>query len=335
MSLASNRMKLSALILVGVVLVGAGFFTSCRETERQTNTITVLAGLHSFSFSVNSIDLSRVTITLQWLAISSSPAGERPSIVYFIPGMERDFFGTSFYFPFAWFNSSAWKLLETNNKTYWKWQVVNTLVNLPWSQKPANLSFLPIIIYPFEIFVLDIYMGSSQSVALSSPPPFVSYAGPREMIIEDRPSARLQNPYLSVKSQMDSLRLETLPIDFVSRLKQQGLAPSYFYHVRIEISHRSEVKLLACLGLLVLGVQFAVLVRSIQIRGSISNSNFLQICLGFLLFLPIFLFTFRTGIAPPWVTNLDLLGLLSMLLWAAALVNRLWKYSGMTTTCDS
>jgi hypothetical protein len=175
-------------------------------------------------------------------------------------------------------------------------------------------------------------MGSSEYFAPSSPPPSVWYAGPKELTIENLP---VETPYFSVASQMESLERHSLPKDFQNRLEQLNMTPPNFYHVRLEISHRPEVRWLALLGILVMFIQPVILWRLVKNRKFVGNSNYLQMCLGFLLFLPILILTFRTTIAPSWITILDLLDVFFVLVWAIVLVARVNSYSRMCSVDDS
>jgi hypothetical protein len=331
------------LLVAGSSIAGFAIITSYRSSSGE-----YAYGPYAFSITVNSLDVDKTTVTLTWSATLYSPSDDKPFVVYFIPGILDS--GQSF--PFAWFNSSAWRLADTDHMRFWKWQVVNVVTNLPWSERlitipctqpfglraPLSISLTPVACYPCETFLLNIYMGSTHSFTSSSPPPFVWYAGPREVTIEEQQSRGVENQYLSVDRITESIDSKSLPTDFASRLGQLNIAPSslYFYHITVEINHRAEVRTLALLGIaFVVILQPIVVWRFNKVRESIGNSNYLQVCVGFLLFLPLLLFSFRTSVAPAWITNLDVAILISMFIWAGMLLRRLWRYSNHCETKDS
>jgi len=326
------KKELAIILILSILMLSAGELID--STYQGVGQMESSYGPYSFSFAVNSIDLSQIAITLQWVCTFSSPETEKPTVAYFIPGTEFGLSYARYSYPLVWFDSSAWRLIDTDNRTFWAWRVTNVLHNLPWSQKvPLNFSYSPVAFYPWEILVLDVYIGTSQSLAGSSPPQDVHYAGPRDLVIEDQLTERLQDPYLSISSQFDSLSVASLPTDFAYRLGGSRFQPSYYYHVSISINHRAEVRMVALLGIIfAIVVQPILLWRIIRIRNSMGNSNYLQTCLGFLLFLPILLFTFRTSIAPSWITNFDLFLLLDIFAWAVLLLDRLGREKYQTYT---
>lgn len=311
------------LIIFLLMLSGGQLLDSMYQRAGQESSY----GPYSFSFVVNSIDLSAASITLQWVDTLQSATAEKPAVAYFIPGSEFGVPSGGQSYPLIWFDSSAWRLSDTNNRTTWRWQVTNVLYNLPWSQDvPLNFSYSPVVFYPYDVLVLDLFIGTTQPMAGSSPPQGVNYAGPRELVITDHLTGGLQDPYLSITSHFDSINAASLPADFVYRLGQLQFQPSYYYHLRILLDHRPEVRLVALLGIsFAIVIQPILLWRIIKMRKLMDNGNYLQTCLGFLLFLPILLFTFRTTIAPRWITNLDLFLLVDIFAWTVLLLDRVGK----------
>jgi hypothetical protein len=297
------------------------------------------SGPFSVSFAVNSINVEQVGISFRWVTTSYAINEEKPTVAYFIPGTT---WGLSYWqesFPFVWFNSSSWRLVDTDNQRFWRWEVTNIIYNLPWSQEvPLNFQYSPIVFYPWDMLVLDVYIGSTQAMSDSSPPKDLYYAGPVGLVVTDQPKSAFQGPFISITSKFDhDLSPNSVPTDFSYRLGQLGFHPSFYYHLRILVSHPFEVRLLALLGLVFAAVVQPLLVwRVIRLRKFMANSNYLQTCLGFLLFLPILLFTFRTSVAPPWITNLDLFLLLDVFAWAVLLLDRLTNgaYQTIATSAD-
>ena len=277
----------------------------------------------SFSFSVNALDVNRITIMLRWVVTLSSPDAERPYVVYYLPGTEESFAGKGWYWTVGLFDRSAWQLVDTSDNAYWKWEVVN-VVNVPWTMKlPLNHSLFQTIAYPIGLFVIDLYMGSNQEFLI--PTTLTQFFAGKSVTIQDQ-IGTLESSSMSVSSHMDFIGSESLPADFSSRLQQLRLTPEYFYHVHIEVSYRAGTIWLAAGVLFVLIAQCVLFCCFLRSRKSIGNSNYVQLCLGFLLFLPLLLFSFRTSIAPPWTTNIDILIFAFMVLWAVMLIHRLGNY---------
>jgi hypothetical protein len=84
--------------------------------------------------------------------------------------------------------------------------------------------------------------------------------------------------------------------------------------MHIEVFHSAEVRTLVIGIEAIMLIQPALLRRLYLKRKRVGNSNYLQICLGFLLFVPILLLGFRS-IAPSWITNVEIVGSVLVFVW--------------------
>jgi len=290
----------------------------------------------ALSFLVNSVDADRVIISLKWDITMPSANLTKPKAMIVVPTAVEaawGFFSANYSESdtFVFITPTTWQLVETGNRTPWQWQVINKLV-LPWSEKlPCNNNLSPTVFYPFDDNVVDLYIGSNYKVDVSNSQAQYGLVG------NELPNA-VQNPYMTAWSEVHDLSSSTEEVPTLGILVWtlfMGLVGYYVYHVRIHVAHRLEVKALA-LGILgILCAQPIILFRAFKARKDVGNSNYIQLCLGFLLFLPFLLFTFRSSTAPPWITNIDLLSLSFVFLWAIMLIHRLWRYSDYTGAEDS
>jgi hypothetical protein len=248
------------------------------------------------SLFVDEFNADSVTMTITWGVILHSQETARPSILYIAPGDSA--------FRFIPPNDSAWRLVGTDNIASWRWEIAQQ-VTLAWSEKvPWNNRMASLILYPCDSLVLDIFVVSE----------FGSL----------RFETKVRNPYFDVEANVT----ERLPDWLLAMYPAFGKTPTQkYYDIRILVYHRIEVKLIA---LALLGFNFMLqpmlVCGLLKARKRMSNSNYLQVCLGFLLFLPFLLFSFRTSIAPSWLTNLDGAILSFMFVWASLLIHRLWHY---------
>ena len=221
------------------------------------------------SIEVISVTNESVSISMLFVAeLSTGNPNLRPSMFYYF-GNQSGAYVIGNYDP-------RWRLLETNNITIWRWSLSEShTVKWTAGQSLAGLSF------PFEILSLDLFLVSNSTSANFS--------------------VFSRVPNFDVQSRPKEIGYDELPF------KDQSFERfSHYYKIEITAYHNTEYKWLVLIlysSLAFVGVVALVLWRR---RGVTPTQDSNQIWLGLLLFLPIFFLTFRSSLAPPWVTNLDI-----------------------------
>jgi hypothetical protein len=247
--------------------------------------------LRASSIEVISVAKNSVSINIHFVAeLATGNPDLRPSMFYYFEGQESAYVVGNY--------DPGWRLLETNSKSIWRWALSKTHT-VPWTtdQSLAGLSF------PFERPELVLFLVSNSTPVNFSPLSTVAN--------------------LDVQVITTSIGYDTLPF-------KTDAFQSFEHYYRIEITayHNTEyIALVLCLdiGLISIAGVACVLWRR---RKTTPTQDSNQIWLGLLLFLPIFFLTFRSSLAPPWVTNLDIAITVLIIIFAIALALQLNRQKG-------
>jgi len=225
--------------------------------------------LRASSIEVISVAKNSVSINIHFVAeLATGNPDLRPSMFYYFEGQEGAYVIGNY--------DPGWRLLETNNKTIWRWALSKThIVSWTADQSFSDLSF------PFERPGLVLFLVSNSTPVNFSP--------------------------LSTVANFD-VQVTTTSIGYDSLPFKTDAFQSFEHYYRIEITayHNTEYIVLVLfldIGLISVAGVACVLWRRREVT-STQDSN--QIWLGLLLFSPIFFLTFRSSLAPPWITNLDI-----------------------------
>jgi len=169
-----------------------------------------------------------------------------------------------------------WTLIGTNNVTLWSWKLEKTL-NLQYNMSESSL------FYPYEAFEVGFYLVSDTDRYFTvSTVPYYEAAPPnRTEVNEDQLPSNFQFGDLS----------ENLKID-------------------LSISPDGVANFIAIMIYIVYGILLLLLLLLYKKRKRITFSDSSHIASSIFMFLPILIFTFRTSIAPIYLTPVDSIGFL-------------------------
>lgn len=282
-------MQATRLILLTLVIVYA---SSCCPRAYASNGIGSLSDSQA---EVVFFDQKSVTISLEFRAnLQSNKRIDLPTILYFFEG-DLGFYGVDDRDP-------DWKLLTTNNATSWIWSLHKQHVHL-WTATPPLWAGLW---YPCETFTLRLWIATN-SPAFNLTARFSGYGyelGRRILPVTDT---------------------EEIPMEVRSEFSKSYVPNRY--SVELVVRHTPDYELFILFFAVFILWIWAILIELVRKRSKLKSSDFIQVCLGVLFFVPVFLLTFRTTIAPNYLTWVDFsLGVLAIV-WGIILFWRIKSYN--------
>jgi len=119
-------------------------------------------------------------------------------------------------------------------------------------------------------------------------------------------------------------RQEIDPNDIGNPKVRDAFKPYLTYKIMVALYHSFDYKVLIGMMYIVMALFLVAWFIMLGQRRA-DEPQFVQTCLGVLVFLPIFLFIFRTALAPPWITLVDLALIILTIVWGVLLVFGLLK----------
>jgi len=183
-----------------------------------------------------------------------------------------------------------WKLFGTNNVTIWHWKLEKTL-SLPYQTNGR-----PFFQFPDEIFTITFYVATNLS---------------RRFI------ASVDIPNFSVLINQKNVDYNQSTWMF----ELQGCP--YFMKVDVFVFHNQEYRIVILMLYIVLFIILATGGLLLWKRNHLDHSDFFRISSSLLIFAPVFFFTFRNSIAPPYLTTVDVICFITAIMHGSLLLGKL------------
>lgn len=193
-------------------------------------------------------------------------------------------------------NDPDWELLGTNSENVSHWRL----------EKDLYFSVTQTSVFPFEQLKVILYFASNRT----------HYFSVNTM------------PNYSSKADATDITMNQFPTDigagtFYTDISSHGF--HQFSKIEITTELSDVTKFAASMMYLIFGIFFSLFLLLTLRRDKFTLSDSVNIMTSVLVFLPILLFTFRTFIAPEYLTLVDLIGIMLIAVYGALLCFELYK----------
>lgn len=293
-----KRLKALLVALILFPTISSHYLMACAEGH---SAIGIAPDTLSISFKAFSISRDSVEFEMQSRLLVSE--NHPPSLMYCIISGKSTFAAElNPYDP-------DWILTYTDGEEKWAWSIAKRYSTNWTAYQPLNSPFSPIFLFPLESFDLEFYVLSDKPeleiITTVSNPSFIASAVMGQITLSEVPE--------NIKSHES--------IGYLFSEEYLEYAGHFICHFTINLRHPKDfgyfIILLYLMLVLISIIVGGVIYHSIRSGRFLSRERWFEGYLTILLFLPIFLFTYRTSYAPPWITLFDIWTVILLLLWSA------------------